>query len=154
MNLEWPKVQKNDAFENVAPELLDDIALHDVMHTVFACPTNLRGEILSHLWSIFGTFGTTLEIKEMHRVNMQSDHRSILKQIGHKRLVKTWFACLLYIILVIWRASKMHRRWPACNFQAYLNRSLLEIRDELNINIICLDGANTRHAALRSIRST
>lgn len=144
---------EGDASEYVSSDLLEDIELHDVIHTVFACPTNLRGEILAHVWSVFGT---TLEIKQMHRVNRHSDHKAVLRQIGHARLFKTWLRSLPNILVVAWRASRMKQRWPATSFQQFLDTPLFAIRATFNIKVL---DSRSRHntssgAALRSIRAS
>ena len=97
----------NDAAEHIAAELRDDIELHDVIHTVFACPTNLKGEILAHLWSVFGT---TLTMKQMHRVTSHQDHKAVLSKIGHARLLKTWIGNISNMARVVHRARKMNRK--------------------------------------------
>jgi len=142
----------NDAAEYISPELRSDIELHDVIHTVFACPTNLKGEILAHLWSVFGT---TLTMREMHRVTSHYDHKTVLKKIGHFRLLKTWLSNFPNMVRVLSRSRQMNRKWPAHEFEQCLNVSLLDLRSEYGIKIIETSTTNqTSHgAALRSIRS-
>lgn len=141
----------NDAAEHIAAELRDDIELHDVIHTVFACPTNLKGEILAHLWSVFGT---TLTMKQMHRVTSHQDHKAVLSKIGHARLLKTWIGNISNMARVVHRARKMNRKWPAHDFDQYLNASLKDIRSEYGIKVIEIRSSKSSGgAALRSIRS-
>lgn len=141
----------NDAAEYISPELQDDIELHDVIHTVFACPTNLKGEILAHLWSVFGT---TLTMSQMHRVTSHKDHKAVLKEIGHARLLKTWATNIPNMARVVLRARKMHCKWPAHDFQQYLNASLKDIRSEYGIRVIEVGSSESSGgAALRSIHA-
>lgn len=143
-----------DAVENVAPDLVPDIDLHDAIHVLFACPTNLAGEISAHIWAVFGT---TMRMREMHRVNMHQDHRQVLADIGHARLLKTWFKNIPHLIATFYRSLRMTRKWPASNFSDYLDVPLDELRNEFNIRL-----PNRRHssnsrgsagAALRHIRA-
>jgi len=142
----------NDAAEYISPELLNDIELHDVIHTVFACPTNLKGEILAHIWSVFGT---SLSIKDMHRVSSHADHKQVLREIGHIKLLKTWFKNFPNIIRIVYRSKKMHKKWSAREFEQYLEMTLQEIRAEYGIQVI--ESSSSRPtsggAALRSIHS-
>ena len=142
---------EGDAAETVSPELLNDIEVHDAIHVVFACPTNLTGEILAHIWT---ALGTTLEMKEMHRVNMHSDHKTVLREIGHARLLRAWLRSIPRIIGVLWRVFIMKRPWPADRFEQYLEVSLWQIRTEFNIRVYEVKGEHTASggAALRSVR--
>lgn len=140
-----------DAAENVAPDLLRDIDVHDAIHVVFACPTNLAGEIVAHVWT---AFGTTTSIHDMHRVSRHRDHRTVLAEIGHRRLLGTWLKSLPLIAKTVFRARRMRRRWPAEEFAAYLHKPLAELRAEFGIEIspVPRRGRRAGGAALRSIR--
>ena len=143
---------ENDAAGYISPDLRNDIELHDVIHTVFACPTNLKGEILAHLWSVFGT---TLTMGEMHNVTSHNDHKAVLKKIGHFRLIKTWLGNTPNMFRVVLRSRKMNKKWPAHQFEQYLNKSLKDIRTEYGINIVETSSGNqtSNGAALRTIRT-
>ena len=142
----------NDAAEYISPELLDDIELHDVIHTVFACPTSLKGEILAHIWSVFGT---SLSMKEMHRVSSHADHKKVLREIGHIKLLKTWFKNIPNILRIVFRSKKMHKKWLAHEFEHYLEMTLHEIRAEYGIQVIEASSSKPTSggAALRSVHS-
>ncbi|MDA0659852.1 MAG: hypothetical protein O3C60_13550 [Planctomycetota bacterium] len=120
----------SDAGENVAPDLVPDIDIHDSIHVLFACPTNLAGEISAHLWTIFGT---TVRLREMRRVNMHQDHRQVLADIGHAKLVKTWFKNIPHLIATFYCSMRMTRKWPASDYSDYLDVPLDELRKEFNI---------------------
>ncbi|NJN24337.1 MAG: hypothetical protein HC810_08090 [Acaryochloridaceae cyanobacterium RL_2_7] len=143
-----------DAAENIAPELVPDIDIHDAIHVLFACPTNLAGEISAHIWTLFGT---TMQIREMHRVNMHQDHRQVLADIGHARLVKTWFKNIPHLIATFFRSIRMARRWPASDYADFLDTPLDQLRTEFNIRLPKLErksgSQGSAGAALRHIRS-
>jgi len=124
-------VQKDEA-ERVSEELLRDINEHDAIHTLFGCSTDLKGEILAHVWTYYGT---TTEASQMIKVNKHKDHKAALQEIGHLRLIKTWFLNFASIIKVIFKARKMSQKFPILKYENYLNKELGEIRTEFNIVI-------------------
>lgn len=141
-----------DAAESVSEDLRGAIEVHDVIHVLFACPTNLRGEISAHAWTIFGT---TMTVREMHSVNRHTDHRAVLKQIGHGTLVRRWLKAIPSIVDTFNRSRKMSKQWPAVEFEIHLDRPLNEIRSEYNIKLpapISTEGSSGG-ASLRHIRT-
>lgn len=79
----------SDASESFPPELIADIDIHDAIHVLFGCPASLRGETIAHVWT---AFGTSTKMSDMHRVNEHQDHKMVLSQIGHIKLLKTWLS--------------------------------------------------------------
>ena len=143
-----------DAVENVAPELIPDLDVHDAIHVLFACPTNLTGEISAHIWTLFGT---TMRMKDMHRVNMHQDHRKVLTEIGHRRLIRTWFMNIPHIVATLFRSFRMSSKWPADKYADYLDVPLSELRHQFNIRLPKrqwgTQSEGSAGAALRHIRS-
>ena len=121
-----------DAIENVAPELSPDLDIHVAIHVLFACRTNLGGEIRAHLWTLFGT---NLPIKEMHRVNMHQDHRQVLADIGHGKVIRMWLKNIPQLIATMYCSFRMSRRWPAADYAEFLHVPLVELRSKFNIHI-------------------
>jgi len=142
----------SDAAENVSEDLLGAIEIHDVIHVLFGCPTNLSGEISAHVWTIFGT---TMTIREMHSVNRHADHKAVLKEIGHTKLIRRWLKALPSIVDTFSRSRKMFKQWPAEEYEAYLDRPLDEIRSEFNISLPTPTSPedSSGGAALRHIRT-
>ena len=123
---------QGDATQYVAPELLDDIDVHDAVHVLFGCSTDLRGEIIAHVWT---ALGTTMRLRDMQRVNRHEDHRETLAEIGHRRLLKSWAKGLPRVLATVAHALRMKRRWPAADFDRYLDRRLCDIRREFGIRL-------------------
>lgn len=121
-----------DAAAQVAPDLVHDLDVHDAIHVLFACPTNVAGEVIAHVWT---AFGTTAKLADLHRVNAHRDHRQVLAQIGHWRLVKSWLRGLPRIAVAIWRSQRMSRRWPVEEMPGFLDRPLTDIRREFGIRL-------------------
>ena len=139
-----------DAVENVAPELIPDLEIHDAIHVLFACGTDLTGEISAHIWTLFGT---DLPIKEMHRVNMHQDHRQVLADIGHRKLLVRWLRNIPHLFATIWRSLRMTRKWPAKDYAQYLDTPLIELRDQFNIRLPAQrTGKQTRGSAGAAVR--
>lgn len=156
MGLRRAETAGSDAAETFAPELKHDIDVHDAIHVLFACPTTLAGEIIAHVWT---AFGTTASLAEMHRVNRHADHRAVLAQIGHRKLLRVWLTSLPHIVATIWNAFRMKRRWRVKDMDSFLDQRLCDIRREHGIQLPNISGSNvtdetTNGAALRTIRST
>ncbi|KAI9131696.1 hypothetical protein [Acaryochloris sp. CCMEE 5410] len=146
------EVIENDASDTVTLELLADIDMHDAIHVLFGCPTHLDGEILAHVWT---ALGTTVSLQVMHRVNRHQDHRSVLAEIGHRHLLKTWLKSIPQILLTMLRALRMKRRWPAEDYAAYLDQRLCDLRHEFKIHIPPQSSHGGRGgAALRTVHSS
>lgn len=145
---------ENDAVENVAPELVDDLNIHDAIHVLFACPTTLPGEISAHLWKVFGT---TMKMKDIHRVNRHEDHRQVLAEIGYGRLIRTWFKSIPSIVATLWRSLRLKRCWPAKDYELFLDVPLVELRQQFGIHLPsskCVSNGRSPRAgaALRRVR--
>lgn len=122
----------DDAASTVAHDLAEDIDAHDAIHVLFGCSTDLRGEILAHVWTMVGT---TTTMRDMSRVTRHADHRSALSKVGHFRLFRAWLRSLPAIAITVVRALRMHRQWPVSAYRADLDRPLQELRDEYGIRL-------------------
>ncbi len=150
--LRFAEKAEKDAAQYVAAELLDDVDVHDAIHVLFGCSTNLRDEVIAHVWTVFGT---TMKMKDMARVNLHKDHRQVLSNIGHGRVLKTWAWAVPQITSVILRAVKMKRRWPVEEYSSFLDQRLCDIRKSFNIHPLPSSGGGniSSGAALRSVRT-
>ena len=109
-----------------------DLDLHDAIHVLFGCRTNLAGEVLAHVWT---AFGTTAKLRDLHRVAGHRDHRTILSGIGHLRLLGAWLRNSPRIAATLRQSSRMKTRWPVEELDAFLDRPLDEIRREYGIRL-------------------
>lgn len=136
------------ASESFAPELLNDIDSHDAIHVLFACPTSLSGEVVAHIWTLFGT---DTSIQDMHRVNAHEDHRSVLREIGYFRLLSMWVSSIPLVFRALYGVMRMRRRFPSSRFTDFLDHRLVDIRSEYRIVLQPLpsSGHSTKGAALR-----
>ena len=123
---------EGDAAENVSTDLILQIDVHDAIHVLFACPTDLRGEIAAHVWT---AFGTTMTIAEMHNVNRHRDHRQVLREIGHLRVLRTWIQHVPLFLSIAMRSRRMTAKWPAERYRDYLDVSLFDLREQFKIQL-------------------
>jgi len=123
----------DDVSENISFELARDIDEHDAIHALFGCTTDLNGEILAHIWTIFGT---TMKIQQMYHVNKKQDHKQALKEIGHFKLLSNWILRFPKLIAALYYSKKMKRKFPVDNFEQYLDTSLFELRNMFGIKLI------------------
>ncbi|WP_017326264.1 hypothetical protein [Synechococcus sp. PCC 7336] len=141
----------DDAVVNLAPELREDIEIHDVIHVLFACKTDLASEVIAHIWTVFGT---TYDVREMARVNMHQDHQDVLARIGHTRLLRMWIYRIPEIVQTLYRANQMVKHFPAQEYTRYLDKQLIEIRAEFGIRPIApslIQEKRNSGAALRTL---
>ena len=122
----------NDASETMAPELARDLDEHDAIHTLFACTTDLKGEVIVHIWTVFGT---TMSMRQMRKVNAHDDHKQALRAIGHRKLLGTWLLNLPKILGIALRARHMTRKFPVSGYERYLDKRLCDLREEFRIRL-------------------
>lgn len=142
---------ENDAAAHVASELVIDLDVHDAIHVIFGCSTDLRGEVLAHVWTLLGT---TAKLRDLHRVLSHADHQEALARIGHGDLLWKWLTTLPCIASTAWRASRMTRRLQVDNLQSMLDQPLDDIRSSCGIRIVRQDSIHGPHvgAAVRNVR--
>ena len=123
---------ENDAAGQVAPELSRDLDVHDAIHVIFACSTDVEGEVMAHAWTLLGT---TAKIGDLHRVMSHRDHREALAKIGHRHLLSMWVWSVPRIALTVWRALRMTGRLRIEALPGLLAQPLAEIRRDHGIRL-------------------
>lgn len=121
-----------DAASQMAPELIRDLDIHDAIHVIFGCSTDLPGEVLAHVWTILGT---SARVRDLHRVMSHRDHREALAKIGHGPLLRMWITSIPRIASTMWRASRMTRRLRIEDMASLLDQPLAEIRHHHGIRL-------------------
>lgn len=81
--------------------------MHDATHILFGCDTSLEGEIAAHIWMLFGT---TVDVREMHRAVAKAEHRKVLGGLGHFKVLRTWAGMVPRIVGIIGKAKRMKKR--------------------------------------------
>jgi hypothetical protein len=106
---------------------------HDAGHVVFGCDTTLRGETLIDTWTIFGStigFRGYLEYLRLPQVNQ------LFSQTGHLRVAFETLRCVPDLLRVAWRSRRLSAKWPWRGFEAYLDRSLRDVRLQFGIRVV------------------
>ena len=106
---------------------------HNVAHVLFGCDISLYGEGSVKIWTIFGTtLGFWNHLKGYREANTFTLSRnfSVIHFFSHI------FKFLIAIPVIIIRSSRMSKRWPWSEFDAYLDRPISDIRREFNIKVL------------------
>ena len=125
------------------PELLDPASLpdevsllfrqHDTGHVVFGCDTSLRGETLIDTWTIFGS---TAGLRGYLQYLKHPQVNQIFSEVGYLRITLEFLRCLPDVARVIRGSRRLASKWPWARYEAYLDRPLVEIRSEFNIEVL------------------
>ncbi len=106
--------------------------MHDAVHILFDCGTSIREEIAAHAWM---KFGTTVQLREMHRALAQQEHRKVLSGVGHLKLVGIWLTMLPRIASIYLRTRNMQKPIVYERLEALKSQRIKEIRSEHGIPI-------------------
>ncbi len=123
-------LEHDDMTSKMSAEVTQALEQHDAVHVLFNCGTSIREEIAAHLWMLFAT---TANIGEMHRAVASIEHKSVLSNIGHFKLLGIWFTSLPRIIGIIFKSLRMKKRLAIEELSQLKEMSLLEIRREYGI---------------------
>lgn len=104
--------------------------MHDATHILFGCDTSLQGEIAAHIWMLFGT---TVNVREMHRAVAKDEHKRVLGGLGHVRVLGTWLGMVPQIIGIIGKTRRMTKRVDFNRLDELKTRTIATIWDEHGI---------------------
>jgi hypothetical protein len=105
---------------------------HDAAHVVFGCDTTLTNEGVVKLWSFFGTTAGLGLLRDYN----SPESKEIYQQIGPADVLTTTVQLLPLVPRVLVRCARMKKRWPWAEFEASLERKLVEIRAEYGIEVL------------------
>jgi len=106
---------------------------HDVAHVLFGCDISLFGEGSVKLWTIFGT---TLGFWNHIRAYKVTSAFELARNFTLAHIVSNIFKFLYAIPILIVRARRMHKPWPWADFEPYMDKPIVEIREEFNIQVL------------------
>ena len=124
---------ENDLTSKTTEQFMNALEGHDVIHSLFGCATDVKGEIKVHLWMIFGT---TTKMSEIKSALGSKDHKETLKEIGHSNLIRRWFYAIPMAIKIFVLSRRMTKKYPVENFPNNLNDKLNDLRNEYRIRIV------------------
>ena len=123
-------LSEDDMTNKVSVEIEQAFEQHDAVHILFDCGTSIHDEIAAHIWMMFAT---TANISEMHRAVASQEHRNVLSDIGHFKLIGIWLTCLPSIISIIFKSLRLKKKLDFENISRRKEQSILEISQEHNI---------------------
>lgn len=121
---------EDDMTNQMSAEVTQALEQHDAVHVLFNCGTSIREEIAVHLWMLLAT---TARVGEMHRAVASVEHKSVLSNIGHFKLLSIWFTSLPRIMGIIFKSLRMKKRLSMEEMSQLKEKPLLEIRREYGI---------------------
>lgn len=110
----------------------DFFRCHDAAHVVFGCSTTLVQEGIVKIWSFFGT----TEGFKLLRGYRLPESQQIYERLGWGEIASATLRLVVAVPLVIWRSSRMRKRWPWHEFERYDAMPLAEIRREFGIELV------------------
>ena len=103
---------------------------HDV---VFGCDTSACGEVVLARWSLFGIEGSLRPyLIGVRRRETRGLFRDFFRAVRPRELPALVKAGITAVIRSCW----MSRRWPFDRYEPYLDRPLVEIRQEFHIRVV------------------
>lgn len=105
---------------------------HDVSHVVFGCDTSPIEELWIGAWT---WAGTNAGMRDILRYARSREVSRIRGEFGVVRGMRLFLRELPRLVRIVRLARRMSRRWPLFGYEAYVGRTLREIRAEFNIEI-------------------
>jgi hypothetical protein len=142
-----PDFYKPDQFEDSYNKIL---FAHDACHIVFGCDTNVVGEAKLEVWTLFATnldfktyyddYVSPLLAAGKNALNGDSVANEGFKEAS--RIFLTLPNLIQYVLAsfsfvkVFLMTRKVNPKWHYYNYHGHLDRSILDIRKEFNIQIL------------------
>ena len=109
------------------------LVFHDVGHVFFGVNTTILDEAIGDYWTIFGT---DLSIREYLDYANTPEARKLIKSIGLLGIIMSLVISLPSLFRVLIRTRKMYAKWPARDYQQYMDIPLRKIRQEFGLRIL------------------
>ena len=119
--------------EGISSEVKAFFKSHDIAHVLFDCDISLFGEGKVKIWTIFGTtLGFWNHISQYRKANAFR----LSKNFTFSHVLRNILKFLYAIPKLIYKAKKMHKKWPWAGYDPYLDTPISEIRKEFNIQVL------------------
>jgi len=109
------------------------LVFHDVGHVFFGVNTTILDEAIGDYWTIFGT---DLSIREYLDYANTPEAKKLIKNIGLLGIMKSLVISLPSLFRILIRTRIMSAKWPARDYQQYMDIPLRKIRQEFNLKIL------------------
>jgi len=114
----------------------DTMKSHDIMHVVFGCSTNLKGEFRVEITTFLCVNLSLKEYSAMVSNNeINKEPFDILKRLGFWRVFSTMFLHLWYIPYCMYISFKMKKKWPVLETEKFMHKTIGELRNEFGIMV-------------------
>lgn len=122
--------KKGNSPTKISNEISQTLDKHDAVHILFGCDTTIKDEIAAHVWMLCGT---TAKLDEMHQAIAHQEHRNVLSNIGHLKLMGIWILLLPRILSIMLRCLSMKKRLSLEEIEKLKKQPLYKIRQEYGI---------------------
>jgi len=116
----------------VSPAAREFFRCHDTAHVVFGCTTSLLDEAIVKIWSFFGTTAG-LSLLRAYRL---PESQEVYERLEWGDIAATAIRSVVVVPVVMWRCSRLRKRWPWSAFEAHLGVALADIRREYGIRLV------------------
>lgn len=117
---------------SASPAAREFFRCHDAAHVVFGCSTTLLNEAIVKVWSFFGTTAG-LSLLRAYRL---PESQEIYETLRWGEIARTAIGSVAVVPAVLWRCSRLRKRWPWSEFDEQLDLPLIEIRQEFGIRLV------------------
>jgi ubiquinone biosynthesis protein Coq4 len=121
------------------PSQLDDDSrkvffAHDVCHIIFGCDTSLFGEAKIEQWALNST---NLNFREYVDITLSTEAtRQAVREVSIWQIMVQGVLNIFPLTKTFIKAKKVQPKWDFYNYGDHLDRSVLDIRREFNIQIV------------------
>lgn len=110
---------------------------HDATHVIFGLDTTLEEESILDTWVLWGTSYKLSYLNQYRKLpQLKEFNKNLIKELRVRGILKLLSSVLRNKILVFKRTRKMKKKWPFKHPEAYLERSIFELRNEYGIDIL------------------
>ena len=103
---------------------------HDIIHVLFGLDTSIRQEAQADGWTLLASDISWADIKAFMAL---PEEKELIAEIGWWTLTTGFLRALPDYVSMAWRSRRMRKKWRWSAHQAYLQRSVGEIRAEFGI---------------------
>lgn len=135
-----PDFHNPDQFENGSKNILFP---HDVCHIIFGCDTRIAEEFKIEIWTFFATNFSFKIYYDDYLSPLLTMEKNSLKEVSGVFLSFFTLPNLIQYMLAIpgfaktfFAARKVNPKWDYYNYQVHLDRSVSDVRQEFNIQVV------------------
>ena len=110
---------------------------HDCTHVIFGLDISIDQEAILDTWVLWGTSYKLSYLNQYRKLpQLKEFNKNLIKELRVRGILKLLSSVLRNKIIVFKRTRKMKKKWPFKHPEAYLERSIFELRNEYGIDIL------------------